>query len=598
VGIETDRHLELHCSLGPDKLLVRHFGGTEQLGRCFEYTLTLYSTDHDVKMESLLGQHASVRIRVASSERFFDGIVCSFSHSGAAGRYALYRMTLWPWLWLLSTNQDCRVFQDESTVDIVKKIIGERGLGPIEENLMGSYQPREYCVQYRESELTFLSRLMEEEGIYYYFKHEKNKHTLVLADSSSAHQPAPGFEEISYGRLEDDNGEPGVFFDWTSTKRIQSGKATLTDYDFEKPQADMQAGSSDPKSHAHASGECFDYPGRYKVIKQGEDRTRVRIEEAMVGYELADGATDALGIFTGCLVTLKDHPRGDQNKQYLMVGISYDIDSGQFESGSGGGGELVFSARTKALDAKVPFRTTRSTSHPIIAGAQTATVVGPSDQEIWTDEYGRVKVQFHWDRDGKRDENSSCWIRVAQSWAGARWGSIFIPRIGQEVVVEFLEGDPDQPLITGSVYNNRNKPPYKLPAHMTQSGIKTQSTKGGTAQDYNELRFEDEKGKEEIHLQAQKDFTSEVENDSTHKIKNKLAVTVEESDYTIDVLKGQMITKVPKDLYEVSAKEILIHVGENKIHIDNMGITLKVGGSEINLTAMLIKVNAGTIKLN
>jgi type VI secretion system secreted protein VgrG len=605
MGIEAERHVELHCPLGPDILLVRRFSGQEQLGRCFEYTLTLFSTDDNVEMESLLGQHASVRVRIAGQERFFDGIVCDFSHIGRQHRYALYRMTLRPWFWLLSRNQDCRVFQNESTVDILRKIFNERGFNDVEESLLSTYKPREYCVQYRESELDFISRLMEHEGIYYYFRHEKLKHTLVLADSSSAHQPAPGFETVHYGKLEDDKGLPGAFYGWSTTKRVRAGQVALNDYDFEKPQADLLVGNSEPKDHSHAEAEYFDYPGRYTLVDAGQDLARVRMQQLAMPHELAEGETEATGLFTGALFKLADHPRSDQNREYLTVGASYAIDSGGFESGDMGG-PLIFTSRLTALSSKVPFRPERTTHTPIVTGAQTAVVVGPSGQEIWTDEYGRVKVQFHWDRDGKKDENSSCWVRVAQSWAGSNWGAIFIPRIGHEVVVEFLEGDPDQPLIIGSVYNKRNKPPYKLPKQQTQSGIKTQSTKDAERSEYNELRFEDEKGNEEVFIQAQKNLTTNVKNDSSttignnhdHTVKKAMTVNVDEGAYKTTVSKDEMTIDVPVNLYRVKAQEILLESNGFTVHMDATGIALKCGGSEVLMTPALLTVNGTIIKMN
>lgn len=601
MGIETDRHLELTSALGPDKLLIRHFVGTEGLGRCFEYTLTLYSLDHDIKMESLLGTHATVRVRTASTERFFDGVVFEFAHVGNHLRYATYQMTLRPWLWVLAQNSDCRIFQGQKSFEIAKQLFNEFGLGPIKERLTHTdrYKPRKFCVQYRESHLNFISRLLESDGIYYYFTHEKQKHTLVLADDSmSSHDAAPGFEELSYNRLEDDKGEPRTFFDWAATKRVQPGIYTLLDYDFKKPSADLSADRLERKEHKYADGEWFDYPGHYKVVPDGKTIARIRGEERMSSYEVSEGSTDAVGLYPGCAVKLADHPRKDQNREYLVIGMSYTADSGSFETDESGG-RLIYEARVKAIPRSVAFRPTRVTPAPFIAGVQTATVVGAEGQEICTDKYGRVKVQFHWDRRGKRNQDSSVFIRVAQVWAGARWGAIFIPRVGQEVVVEFLEGNPDKPLIIGSVYNESNQVPYALTEQETKSGFKTHSTKGGSRDDYNELRFEDKKGEEELHIQAQKDFTSKTKHDSTHEIQNKLSVTVDDAEYDTLVKKGKMTTKVPMNTFEVdSGKKIHLHVGKNEIIIDQTGITLTDGIAEIKLMGGAVMVKGMPIKLN
>ena len=602
---EPDRCVELHCPLGPDALQVRHFSGREQLGSCFEYSLQLLSTDHDASMEAVLGQHASVRLKIKEHERFFDGIVCEFSHQGRHGRHALYRMVLRPWLWLLSQDHDCRVFQHESSIEIVKKLCQERGFSSIEESLLYSYPARDYCVQYRESSLAFISRLLEHEGIYYYFKHAQGKHTLVLADSMSAHQRVPGFETIGYAVVGDDKRKPGKIFDWASTKRVRTGKVALLDYDFDKPRADLRVGSSDPKQHAHAASEYFDYPGHYRELAVGQDRARVRIEELATTHELAEAQTNASGLFSGALFELSGHPRADQNHEYLAVGATYAIDAGAFESGDASE-HTLFSSHIQALDSQVPFRPPRVTAAPIVAGAQTATVVGPTGQEIWTDKHGRVKVQFHWDRDGKRDENSSCWVRVAQAAAGAGWGALFVPRIGQEVVVEFLDGDPDQPLISGCVYNASNQPPYEPGSAQAPSGWKTRSTKGGNHNDFNELRFEDQKGSEQVVLAAQRNLTTNVKHDSTtrighdHKLRVQNALTLEVANgaYTTEVAKGAMSTSVPSDTYRVKAKEIVLEANGFEIHVNLQGITLKAGASELQLTPALLSLNGTLIKLN
>lgn len=602
MGIETERHLAFHCTLGPDVLLIRNFSGSEKLSECFEYVLTLYSTDANIKAEDLLGQHATVRVKVGTQpERFFDGIVCEFGPTGYARRYALYRMVLRPWFWLLSRTRECRVFQQLTTLDIFDKIVKEKwSFTDVDVSLFHSLKEREYCVQYRESDLTFLLRLLEEEGIYFYFKHEQGSHKLVLADSISAHDAVSGFETVDYQKVENLNVEKpkGSIITWTSTKRVQPGRVALLDYDFKKPTADLNTDSSDPKQHEHAKSEVFDWPGYYQETPVGQDRAKVRLEELHATHEVSEGSTDATGLAAGALFTLASHPRDAENREYLITAVTYSADSGTFESGAS---SQRFAARVTAMDSSIPFRPARITPAPIIAGAQTATVVGPKDSEIWTELYGRVKVQFHWDRHGKRDENSSCWVRVAQSWAGAKWGSVFIPRIGQEVVVDFLEGNPDRPLITGSVYNDRNRPPYDLPDNQTQSGWKTRSSKGGGPDDYNELKFEDKKGSEKISMHAQKDLAISVEHDETVDVKNDLTVNVAEGNYATTVEKGFRRIEVKQDNYDLSAieiselgqKQIQMMVGPCTIVIDQQQIKLTAFASEIKLDAMGVTVSAG-----
>ncbi|HKU44879.1 MAG TPA: type VI secretion system tip protein TssI/VgrG, partial [Polyangiales bacterium] len=595
-----ERQLELHCELGTDKLLVRRVTGHEFLGRLFEYQLTCYSLDADVRLEALLGTHASVRVRTAQSERFFDGMVVSCSSAGTRGRYALYQLTLKPWLWVLAQEQNCRVFQRQTTLDIVKEVLAPHGLGPVSSSLSGSYKAREYCIQYRETELSFISRLLEDEGIYYYFKHGLKQHEWVLADDPATHVPAQGFERLHFVRLDDVGKVPGTVWDWSTTKQIEPGQVVLLDYDFEKPPADLRATGVSLTRHAHSNGEYFDYPGGYTDVTgagEGEQRAKLRIQERVAKHEVFEAYTDALGLAPGNLVELMDHPRRDQNRRYLVVGMRYEIDSGSFDSDGGGAAALVYRARTTLIDAKVQFRPARITRVPVIASAQTATVVGPDNQEVEADEYGRVRVHFHWDRAGKGKPDSSCFVRVAQAWAGARYGAFFIPRIGQEVVVEFLEGDPDRPIITGCVYNANNKPPWNHPEQLSQSGWKTRSTKRANPDSYNELRFEDAKGKEEIHIQAERDLTSKVKHDSAHEIKNKLTVNVLDSDYRTKVSKGNMLTEV-KQLFEVQAGELLLKVGGSTIHMQSGSITIEIGGSKIDLTAALMQLEGRTIKLN
>lgn len=593
MGIEAERHLAFHCALGPDVLLIQHFNGIERLGECFEYVLSLYSTKADLKAEDLLGQHASVRVKVGKHpERYFDGIVCEFGSSGFFGRYATYRLVLRPWFWLLSRTRECRVFQQKSTLEIFEQVVKEKwGFSEIEVKLMYALQPREYCVQYRESDLAFLSRLLEDEGIYFYFTHELGSHKIVLADSVSAHDTASGFEEVRFKSLEQvDHDKPqGAMLSWRTNTRVQPGRVALTDYDFEKPKANLSALCDDPRSHTHAEGEFFDWPGEYVEAAVGMDRARVRLQELHASYELSEGSTDATGLAAGALFELKDHPRQVENREYLIVSSSINADSGAFESGYSA---ARFVAHISALDSKIPFRPARKARPPIIAGAQTATVVGPKGNEIWTEPYGRVKVQFHWDRYGESDENSSLWVRVAQAWAGTNWGAIFIPRIGQEVVVEFLDGNPDKPLIVGSVYNNRTKPPFELSQNQTKSGFKTQSTKGGSLNDYNEFSFEDKKGEEKIVMHAQRDLAIDVEHDETKNVTNNLSIKVAEGFYATVVEKGFKTTEVPNDKYELSAKQIFETAQEL--------IQLSVGPCDITIDKTQVKITAfaNTITLN
>jgi type VI secretion system secreted protein VgrG len=614
MGIEDERQLAFHCPLGPDVLLVRSLVGSEQLGACFEYTVTLYSLDHDVKIDSLLGQEVTVEVRLGLSKpRYFSGIVCEVTCRGMAGRYVVYEAVLRPWIWLLSRKTNCRIFQNETSLDIVRKLFKEHDPQWFEVKLFNTLKSREYCVQYRESDFHFVSRLLEDEGIYYFFQHELGKHTLMLVDSSSAHKTSSGFETINFVKVVDGAEEPvGVMLDWCATKRVVANKVTLSDFDFLKSRANLTMDGQNPK--VQSNFEVYDYPGLYTEPDHGESRARLRVEELGLGFDVVKGDTNSRGLSTGYLFKLQEHPRKDQNREYLIIGARYQIESGSYES-DGAAGAFQLKSSLTAIDSQTQFRPPRITPEPVLSGAQTAQVVGPEGQEIWTDSHARVKVQFHWDREGKHDESSSCWIRVAQMWAGAKWGSLHIPRIGQEVVVEFLEGNLDRPLIVGSVYNDANQPPYALPSKATQSGIKSHSTAKAGVDQFNELRFEDDKGKEEVLLNAQRNLTTNVKHDSkttitndhTHTVKKNMTVQVSEGDYKTTVSKGTLESHVPSAVHATTAKSITatavesitFSVGQVAITIDTTSITLKVGEqTSIKLEAATLAVIAPMVNIN
>ena len=502
-----------------ESLLLSRVSITEGLGQLFEFELELISVDHEIKLDDILGHGMTVRLETPAGEtRYFNGIASRFSHTGSAGRYATYRATLRPWLWLLTRSAGCRIFQQESVPDIIKKVLGDHGFTEIDHALYGTYSPLEYCVQYRETDFNFVARLMEQEGIYYNFQHDNGSHTMVLCDSSSSHSAVPGYEQVPFYPP-----DPGALRErdcvsrWSVSQEVQSGVCVLNDYDFERPKADIQVAEPTARQHIGKSLQVYDYPGEYKTREGGERYAKIRIEELNVGYEIAQGEGNVHGFAPGALFELTNHPRADQNDEYLIVSTQYELQSNEYESGGAAHTPLSM-AFTAIPNKRQTFRPTRISPKPIVQGPQTAVVVGKKGEEIWTDQYGRVMVQFHWDRYGESNEKSSCWVRVAQAWAGKAWGGIFIPRIGQEVIVEFLEGDPDRPIITGSVYNGDNMPPYALPANQTQSGVKSRSTKGGSEENFNEIRFEDLKDSELIYIQAEKDYEKLVKNDRRRKI--------------------------------------------------------------------------------
>ena len=510
--------VQVTTPLSADDLRIRRMTGREELGRLFSYELELLSPKANITLSDLLGQSITVHLQLEGErQRHFNGYVSRFSRAASSGRYTVYRATLRPWLWLLTRTSDCRIFQNSSVPDVLKEVFRAYGFTDFDEALSGSYEPKDYIVQYRESAFNFVSRLMEQAGIYYFFKHEDGKHVLTLADSYGAHETAPGYAEVPYYPPQPGERRERDHVDgWRVAEQIQTGRYMLNDYDFERPKASLQSKLSAPE--ANTDLEMYDYPGEYTQEADGDFYVRVRLEELQMQCEQVEGRGNARGLAPGGLFSLTGFPNERENREYLITSCAYDIEADDLESGAHAAHGASFRSSFTAIDSKVSFRSRRITPKPTIAGPQTAIVVGKAGEDIWTDQYGRVKVQFHWDREGKSDENSSCWVRVAQYWAGSRFGSIHIPRIGQEVMVEFLEGDPDRPIVTGRVYNGNNMPPYDLPANQTQSGWKTRSSKGGNPDNFNEIRFEDKAGEEQVFVQAEKDLEINVKNNESRTV--------------------------------------------------------------------------------
>jgi type VI secretion system secreted protein VgrG len=519
--------ITVDSALGPSALTFASMKGREALGEPFEYVVDLVSSDANLKLSELLGQPMALHLELGEGEpRHFHGIVTSAEYVETGRPGAGYRATLRPWLWLLTQTTNCRIFQNKSVPEIVEQIFRDRGFSDFEESLSESYGKSDYVVQYRESDFNFVSRLLEQSGIYYFFRHTASAHTLVLADGPGAHQAVPGCEELPYYSPDGHRDKMQEQVDhWKLTTCMTPGSVALRDYDFERPSALLAVQSIAPKDHAYGDYEVYDYPGDYRRRADGETLARIRLEQRQEGYEERRGHTNARAFTLGALFELTDHPRDDQNRQYLITRAALAMTGPDPVSGSPDD-EQVFSCDFAAIDSDVPFRKEPTARKPVVEGPQTAVVVGQQGQEIWTDVYGRVKVQFYWDREGELDENSSCWVRVAQVWAGSNWGAMHVPRIGQEVIVDFLEGDPDRPIVTGRVYNANNMPPWALPGNATQSGVKSRSSKGGSIPNANEIRFEDRMGDEELYLQAEKDMNTLVKNDQSATIQRNRTLTV------------------------------------------------------------------------
>jgi type VI secretion system secreted protein VgrG len=578
----TNRTVSLSTPFGADVLLPRMISGSERLSEPFRYDLQVLSEKGELNADDILGKELTLSFQLPSggAKRFFNGMVTEFSQLGYRRRFHLYQLSIRPWFWLLTRTADCRIFQQMSVPDIFEEVVKQYGFTDYKLKLKGSYQKWDYCVQYRETDFNFLSRLLEQEGIYYYFEHTDGTHMMVLADDGSAHGKVPGYESVPFFPPEasDAQRERDHLSSWSFTKSVRTTAYATTDFDFKNPRQSLLSNDNIARQHAQASFEVFDYPAELSKFSSGESSriSEIRIQELQAAYALMRGQGDAAGLAAGARFKLTKYPRADLNIEYLIIGTSLSLSSDDFDAGHGG--ETEFSLSLDAIDAKTPFRPERNTPKPIVQGAQTAMVVGPGGEEIYTDEHGRVKVQFHWDRYGKNDEKSSCWVRVAQIWAGKQWGAIHIPRIGQEVIVSFLEGDPDKPIITGRVYNGDSMPPYALPANKTQSGIKSRSSKDGAAANFNEFRFEDKKGSEQVFLHAEKNQDIEVENDETHWVGHDRKKTVDH-DETTHVKHDRMETVDSNENITIGINRTE-SVGSNESISVGSNRSKSVGGSE------------------
>jgi type VI secretion system secreted protein VgrG len=468
------KFVELATPLEKDVLLLRRLKGREELSRLGGYELDLLSVDGSLDLDKLLGYGMSVAVEQSDEERrYIGGYVTRIAQGGRHGRFHQYQATIHPWLWFLTRTSNCRIYQEMTVPDILKEVFTRHPVADVAFELTDEYDPWPYCVQYRETDFAFVSRLMEDEGIYYYFKHLDGRHTMVIADSYSAHSPSADAELPFINEEKFVRNERRHVSDWSVQRELQPGRYATTDFDFEKPGVALHVNSTFKREHALADYEIYDYPGDYRKRGTGEIVARTRMEELHAKFERVQGQTNSRALSVGQLFSLTHHTREDQNAEYLVVSTDIEIKSPDYESAGGEDDEgAAFSSRFSALRSQQPFRPERITPKPIVNGPQTAVIVGAKGDDIFTDNFGRVKVHFHWDRYDKSDDKSSCWIRVSQNWGGKGWGGMFIPHVGQEVIVEFLEGDPDSPLVTGRVYNADNMPPVALPAGKTQSVIR------------------------------------------------------------------------------------------------------------------------------
>jgi type VI secretion system secreted protein VgrG len=506
-------------SLGADIEFAR-MEGADEIGAPFAYDLRISSRDFELKADTVLGTPATITV-LGDDPRHFNGLVTEFGLHEIRADFAYFRLMLRPWLWLLTLRTNNRIFQNVSVIEIIEKVFGDYPAAKFEKRLQKTYPPREYCVQYGECDLDFIQRLMEHEGIFYFFEHGDEEHRLILTDVNTELKPAPGLETLAFEPDDRISFKDGAFITgWVPRAQVRPGKYAHTDYDFKKPSSDLTAKAESPLGHAEDKVENYAYPGDYSEHARGDSLSTLRLEEAQAAHVRIEAKGTAWQLWSGRTFKLDLFPREAENAEYIVLRTGYLLWDERVRSGQTDAEQGIEVTLTLA-PTSIPFRLERQTKRRMMRGPQTAIVVGPAGEEIFTDEHARVKVQFYWDREGRKDENTTCFIRVSATWAGANWGFIQIPRIGQEVIVDFLEGDPDQPVITGRLYNAEQMPPYDLPGSASQSGWKSNSTPGGNG--FNELRFEDKAGAEEVYFQAQKDHNELVKNNESREIGNDFA---------------------------------------------------------------------------
>ena len=551
---QAGRPLILTTPLGPDAMFAVGMNASEGLSKLFSVTIDAKTPRAStVPFDKLLGQPVGLRLDLPKGGvRHFHGLCVRLAQGDSDPEFTNYRLEVVPSLWLLSKRTQSRIFQHLSVPEILKKVF--TGL-TVEYKIAGKFEPRDYVVQYRESDFAFASRLMEEEGIFYFFKCDESAHTLVVANTPMSHPAVPGKATIVY-RSHADQGETGedIITGWTKVQEQSSGKFLLWDHTFELPHRKSESAKSLTETVAlggvthklgvgdHAKLEVYDWPGAYaqrfdgvdtnggdqpaEIGKVGDDGKRtvdLRMQAAAAASVTVSGVGRARQMVAGHKFTVSVMPTDlattpiKPDGEYVLTAVQHVAElPANYRSGGSGGGGFVYNNSFDAIPSSLPYRPQRVTAKPVVPGSQTAVVVGPPGEEIFTDKYGRIKVQFHWDREGKSNAASSCWIRVAHLAAGRAWGMVGIPRVGQEVVIDFLEGDPDQPLCVGCVYNPDQMPPYKLPDEKTKTVLRTNSSPGGDG--YNSIRIEDKAGSEQIYTHAQKDMDTRVRSDLMERV--------------------------------------------------------------------------------
>ena len=577
-----------------EEIRLTRINGVEALSELFLYKLRFAVMDSELDFDTIVGSSAYININGETGERYVNGIISRLVQVGVGNEYTSYNAELVPKVWLLNLTQNSRIFQEMTIEDIITQIFEDNSIPSdmYRFSLNSDHPEHEYCVQYRESDFNFISRLMEEEGIFYLFEHDDEKHVMIITDNASEFTQNDS-STIRYAERSGMGQDQENIYSFRFFQQVRPGVVSLGDFNFEQP----SLGSMGVMSFGASEGvdselEVYDYPGDYSEQEIGNNLADWRIEALRASGKVGVGQSICRRLFPGYRITLDNHPRSSFNIEYLITRLTTMATQPLGENQDEGS---TYNNDFECIPYEIPFRPSRKTIRPIVEGVQTAMVVGPSDEEIYTDEYGRIKVQFHWDKEGQRDENSSCWIRVSQGWAGANWGMVYLPRIGQEVIVDFLEGDPDRPIITGRVYNGESMPPYNLPDEKTKSTVKSDSSKGGGGS--NEIRFEDSKGNEEIYVHAQKDMNEKIENNMSTSVGANQSISVG-GNRSVSVSKNETFTITGDETIEITGNRNKTVKTNEEIKVDGTYTETIKGATKITITtgAYEHKVAASTAK--
>ncbi|WP_175721199.1 type VI secretion system Vgr family protein [Burkholderia anthina] len=578
-GLQTNRLFTIQTPMkGRSDLVLVDFQCAEGLSQNFEIHVRLASQDQNIELKKMIGQSVTITLQLtdalaSSEERYFHGYVANFTHLDNDGGFTVYSAVIVPWLWMLSRRRDIRVFQEENTEDILSKVFQEYGkIASFEFRLSKGTKNRSYCTQYRETDLEFVERLMQEDGLFFFFEHAKDGHKLIITDNSIAAKPIDGRSSVLQYTKDEALDNLAVVTSFQASRQLESNSVGLKTFDYKVPHARrFVSGGTEVNQGEVPSYEVYDYLGEHGFADsdRGEELTRFRTQALAANSKVFVGTSTSRRLSPCRYFELDDHyDHGDakpEDRQFLITSVTHS-GTNNYQAGEGAGS---YQCSFSCIRKKIPYRPIFTIERPSIIGPQTAIVVGPQGEEIYTDNLGRVKVQFHWDRLGKRNQGSSCWVRVGQPWAGRGFGMIQIPRIGDEVVVIFLDGNPDRPLIISSVYNSGNMPPWGLPANATQSGILTRSTKTGNVNTANAIRFEDKKGAEEVWLHAEKDQRLEVEHDESHWVGNDRTKNIDH-DETVHV---------KHDRTETVDNNETLNIGVDRTETVGNNETLTVGGN-------------------